>query len=386
MKIIPKEECMGCHACFNACPTGAITMDIDEKGFKTYEINEDICIKCGKCKRVCPVINNEEIENNPKAYACINNDEEERIKSSSGGVFSLLAKNILDKKGVVFGAKFDDKWNVIHDYIEDYGGIDKFRGSKYVQSTIGYSYKKAKEFLEEGRRVLFTGTPCQIEGLKGYLGKDYDNLVTQDIICHGVPSPKVWERYREYRRKKDKKEPQNIFFRNKDNGWTLFNMKFDYGNTNYRKKQQNDLFMQAFLRNTILRDSCYNCHFKKKNRVSDITLADFWGINRILPGFNDNKGTSLVIINSKKGKRIFKEIEKDIKYKEVDLFQAIKYNPAMIRSSKKDYKRDKFFENIDDYDFDKLVKKYTSHQKFYIKIMNKTKEIIKKFLYEEAKR
>ena len=378
MEIIPKRKCMGCYACFNACPTGAIIMKEDEKGFKTYGIDKDKCIKCGKCKRVCPVLNNREIANKPKAYACINNNEEERIKSSSGGIFSLLAKNILDKKGVVFGAQFDDKWNVIHDYIEDYGDVDKFRGSKYVQSTIGYSYKKAKEFLEEGRIVLFTGTPCQIEGLKGYLGKDYDNLVTQDIICHGVPSPKVWEKYREYRRKKDKKEPQNIFFRNKDNGWNFYNIKFDYGNTNYRKNQQNDLFMQAFLRNTILRDSCYKCDFKKKNRVSDITLADFWGINRILPDFNDNKGTSLVILNSEKGEKIFKKIENYMIYKEVDLLQAIKYNPAMIESAKMDSKRNEFFENIDDYDFDKLVKKYTSYQKLYIRMINKSKSIIKR--------
>ena len=377
MEIIPKKECVGCHACFNACPTGAISMDSDEKGFKTYSIDKDKCIKCGKCKRVCPVLNNKEITNEIKAYACINNNEDERIKSSSGGVFSLLAKNILNKEGVVFGAQYDNEWNVIHNYIENYGDIDKLRGSKYVQSTIGSSYKKAREFLEEGRFVLFTGTPCQIEGLKGYLEKDYDNLITQDVICHGVPSPKVWKKYREYRRKKDREEPQNILFRNKDNGWNTFNVKFDYGKNSYKKNQQNDLFMQSFLRNTILRDSCYKCHFKKKNRLSDITLADFWGINRILPDFNDNKGTSLVIVNSKKGEKIFKEIESDMMYKEVDLLQAIKYNLAMIESAKMDPKRNEFFENIENYDFDKLVKKYTSRPKLYIRMINKSKAIIK---------
>lgn len=380
MKIIDKEDCMGCHACFNICPTGAISMIENEKGFKTYKIDKEKCIKCNRCRKVCPVLSKESINNTPKAYACINENEEIKIKSSSGGVFSLLAECILNKNGVVFGAGFDNNWNVKHSYVEKIEDIEKFRGSKYVQSTIGDSYKKAKEFLEIGRYVLFSGTPCQIEGLKAFLGKEYDNLYTQDIICHGVPSPKVWRKYLEFRERKDKNKPNGIYFRNKDNGWTTFSMKFDYNKTEYKEVNNKDLFMEAFLRNTVLRDSCYNCHFKKKHRISDITLADFWGIDNIVPEMNDNSGASLVIINSEKGDKLFKEIKEKMRIKQVDFEEAIRYNPSMTKSCNMDTKRENFFENLEKMSFDKLVNKYTTKPSTFKILMNRTKAILKKIL------
>ena len=246
-----------------------------------------------------------------------------------------------------------------------------------MQSSINDAYKKAKEFLEKDRYVLFTGTPCQIEGLKKYIQKDYEKLYTQDIICHGVPSPKVWKKYLEYRESEDKEKPQNISFRNKDNGLKLFNIKFEYLKSKYKQNQNKDIYMQAFLKNTSLRDSCYNCSFKKKNRISDITLADFWGIENVLPEMDDNKGTSLVIVNSIKGQELFEKIKDNIGFKKVDLEDAIKYNKSMIESAKKDKNREKFFENLDKMKFDKLVKKYTYKRGIIRKILSRIKRIFK---------
>lgn len=372
-----KEKCCGCYACYNICKYGAITMVKDEKGFEYPQIDKTRCVNCGICEKVCPIINNQNTSNSVKAYACINKNTQERLESSSGGVFSLIAEKILNKNGVVFGASFDNEYNVEHIYIDKKEELYKLRGSKYVQSKIGNSYKKVKEFLEKDLYVLFTGTPCQIEGLLKYLQKDYEKLYTQDIICHGVPSPKVWQKYLEYRYKKDKNKPKRIYFRNKDDGWTLFNMKFCYDKFYYKQNQKRDLFMQAFLKNTILRDSCYNCRFKKMNRLSDITLADFWGIKNVIPEMYDNKGTSLVIINSIKGNNLFSEIKNNMKIKEVSVDEGIKFNSAMISSVKKDVKREEFFQNLETMSFDKLVKKYTTKSSIIKRVTNKILRILK---------
>lgn len=375
--ICDKNLCTGCTACFNICPNNAIYMEESSEGFTYPVIDKEKCISCGLCTKVCPILNNVKIENKPVAYACINKDEKVRNLSSSGGIFTVLAEEILKNDGVIFGATFDEEYNVVHEYIEKKEDLEKLRGSKYVQSSINDTYKRTKEFLENNRYVLFTGTPCQIEGLKKYLQKDYKKLYTQDIICHGVPSPKVWKKYLEYRKNKDKQKPQNISFRNKDNGWKLFNTKFEYSKFEYKQNQNEDIYMQAFLKNTSLRNSCYNCSFKKKNRVSDITLADFWGIENVLPEMDDNKGTSLVIVNSNKGEEFFEKIKNNINYKEVDLDEAIKYNKSMIESVKQDKNRKKFFENLDKMKFDKLVKKYTYKRGIIKRIYSKIKNILK---------
>lgn len=380
IEIDDKSKCCGCYACFNICPKNAITMCEDEYGFKYPKIDKNKCINCGLCEQVCPTKNKNEIENEPKAYASYNLDEEIRMQSSSGGIFSLIAESILEENGIVFGAKFNEKFEVEHDFIERKEELYKFRGSKYVQSSIGVTYKKAKEFLEKDRYVLFTGTPCQVEGLKAYLKKDYDKLYTQDIICHGVPSPKIWKKYLEYRKKQDKEEPVQINFRQKDFGWNLFALLLQYNNSAYKINHNDDLFMQAFLRNTILRDSCYACNFKKKNRISDITLADFWGIHKILPDMNDNKGISLVIINSEKGNKIFEKIKDKIKYEKINLEEAINFNQSMICSVKKPKHRKEFFENITEENFENSVKKYTKIEKPNIlrRIYRKIKKNINK--------
>ena len=381
INIQNEKDCCGCHACYNICPKNAITMMKDKNGFKYPKTDNDKCINCGLCEKTCPMLKKNKINNKPKAFACINKKDEIRIESSSGGIFSLIAENILNQNGIVFGAMFDERFNVIHSYIEKTEDLYKLRGSKYVQSIIGDNYKKAKDFLENGNKVLFTGTPCQIEGLKLYLQKSYENLYTQDIICHGVPSPKVWETYNNIIKHKFNSKIKRMSFRNKENGWKKYSLKYEFYNDNsFSILNSESVYMKAFLKDLCLRSSCYNCNFKNIERNSDITLADFWGIQNILPEFDDDKGTSLVIINSEKGKEIFEEIKENIKYIETDINKAIKYNQSMLKSAKLPKNRKVFFENLEDMNFDELVKKYLPKTNIFKLVTIKTKKIIKKIL------
>ena len=378
IKIKDKKMCCGCHACYSICPKKAIQMEEDEFGFLYPNINKDICVDCGLCEKVCPILHKNNIKTFSKAYACINKNEKIRLQSSSGGIFSLLADKIINDGGVVFGAAFDKKFYLRHTYVSNKEDIYIFRTSKYIQSDIGDSFCKAKEILNKGKKVLFTGTPCQIEGLLCYLGKEYDNLYTQDIICHGVPSPLVWRKYLDYRRKKDKKVPNDVKFRNKDNGWKKYNLKFTYDDKIYKKNQSEDLYMRSFLNNLSLRDSCYECNFKKYDRLSDITLGDFWGIENIDSNFDDNKGTSLVIIHSNKGEELINSIKENILIKSIDLNEAIKYNASYIKSTKKDEKRRDFFRELDNVRFDKLIDKYCVKTNLLKKFLRRLKTILKK--------
>lgn len=339
------DKCTGCCACSNICPKDAISMNEDNEGFKYPVVDENKCINCGLCVNVCPTINKQiKINNDIKAYACINKDTDIRLKSSSGGIFSVIADYILSNNGIVFGAAFDKAWNVEHTYIEDIDDLDKLRTSKYVQSYIGVNYKYVKEFLEKGKLVLFTGTPCQIAGLKAYLGKDYDNLYCMDIICHGVPSPLVWRRF--LNENYDVDDIKAINFRNKTTGWSGFSFKVQYTNKAIIENRDSNLYMIGFLSDLYLRPSCYNCSFKTVERVSDITIADFWGINEILPKMNDEKGTSLIFIQSNKGKCLINKVKNNIELYEVDVNKAISFNSSMIKSVAKHRHREKFFKEI----------------------------------------
>lgn len=360
MKIVGKSKCSGCHACFNICPKDAITMVPDENGFKHPQIADDLCIHCNLCKKVCPILKDVKKENDIQAYACINKDDEIRKNSSSGGVFYLLAKNILSKNGVVFGARFNDDFEVIHDYVEKVEDIHLFQGSKYVQSTIHDSYKKAKKFLDDNRLVLFTGTPCQIEGLLSYLQKDYPNLITQDIVCHGVPSPKLFKLYKENIKYKYNDDITKINFKKKTNSWKNYEMSIDLKNHHYEISHNDDVYMKAFLNDIALRDSCYQCNAKKKHRLSDITLADFWGIESVLPEMDDDKGTSLVIINSKSGNQLFEEIKDQINYKEIEYEKAIVNNPSLYQSVNRPKNRDTYLNRVTVDNLNDLTKKYTT--------------------------
>lgn len=345
IKIVNKQDCCGCSACNNICPKNAVKMEEDDEGFRYPKVDLSLCVNCGLSERVCPVINKNEHKDEVRlAYAAYNKNEEIRLNSSSGGVFSLLSEYVLKQGGCVFGAAYNDKFEVVHKKIEKPEELNELRGSKYTQSAIGDTYSRAKEELKRGRLVLFTGTPCQIGGLKAYLGKEYENLITQDLICHGVPTPKLWKDYVAYRERISGSPARRTFSRHKFYGWKRYSVLFKFSNnTEYRAPLTDDIYMKAFLRNLCLRPSCYSCAFKSKDRVSDITLADFWGIQNVIPDMDDDKGTSLVVIHSEKGQRIFEKIKKNLTYKETDLEQAIIYNKSMIKSVEKPKKREKFF-------------------------------------------
>lgn len=353
-------------------------MDTDSEGFWYPTVDLARCNDCNLCVEVCPVLQKKEIKNEPKAYACINKDELTRLKSSSGGIFSLIAEKVIDNGGVVFGAKFNDSFEVVHGGIDNKAGLESFRGSKYVQSKIGDTYKQAKEYLNQGKQVLFSGTPCQIGGLKAYLMKPYDNLLCVDLICHGVPSPAVFKKYIEYQENITGSSVKKIAFRNKDEGCKLYSMAILFENSvKYRRNLREDLYLRIFLSDVCLRPSCYSCAFKTLHRESDITLADFWNSQNILPEMDGEKGTSLVFINSQNGEKMFKKIQDDMMYKDVDINNAVDYNRAAIKSANLNPKRDVFFKEFNHLDFDVLAEKYS-----YNENKNRYKKLIRKALHK----
>lgn len=321
IEIEEKKNCCGCNACVQVCPKQCISMKEDREGFLYPEVNQDICVDCHLCERVCPVLNQGKERKPLKVYAAKNKDEEIRRQSSSGGIFTLLAEQVIDEGGVVFGARFNENWEVVHSYTETKDGLAAFRGSKYVQSRIGDNYKKAESFLKSGRKVLFSGTPCQIAGLKLYLRKEYENLQTVDFICHGVPSPGVWREYlkEEIARQcdgknsvlshpieKEKIRIKHISFRNKKLGWKKYSFALTLSvpdghgaeNTVLLSEPLNkNLFLRGFLADLYLRPSCYACPAKCLKSGSDVTIGDFWGIERVMPEMDDDKGVSVVMVN-----------------------------------------------------------------------------------------
>lgn len=373
-----KKECCGCASCANICPKNCIAMISDEEGFLYPQVNKDLCINCNLCEKSCPIINLKKSDNKPVVYGCYNKDEEVRMGSSSGGVFHILCDFIIRQNGVVFGAEFDENFDVCHGYAETLEECEKFRGSKYAQSIIGDSYSTAKAFLDKKRTVLFTGTPCQIAGLYSFLKKDYPNLYTQDIACHSVPSPKVWNEYKEIISCGEK--IKNIQFRNKETGWTTgtFKAYLEDGKM-MAQPYAETTFMKGFLNGLYSRPSCYDCKFSSISRQSDITLADFWGVNSFYPELFDNKGTSLVFVNSEKGKKIFVFAKEHLKYRKVKIEKALWYNPALNSSASENPNRDSFFNSKESleqnvksnlYDFKVSAKnyKYTFFEKVKFKI------------------
>lgn len=350
--ITDKHNCCGCSACVSICPKHCITMQSDNEGFLYPKVNEADCIDCGLCEKVCHELHPFEERKPQKVYAAINKDEEVRLKSSSGGIFYLLAEKTIAEGGVVFGARFDEQWQVMIDYAETREGIMVLMGSKYVQARMGTAYTDAKRFLTQGRKVLFSGTPCQIAGLHHFLRKSYDNLLTVDVICHGTPSPKVWSRYLDEVVIAGRKAITDVQFRNKRNGWKAFNFTIGYNKDEQAislcSHHNENHFMKAFLQDLILRPSCHQCQAKSGRSHSDITLADFWGIKSEMPEMDDDKGTGLVLVNTEKGQSAF-DLSK-IYYKESVNEIAIRHNPAYYRSVVAHPKRGEFFNCLDETD------------------------------------
>ena len=323
-----------------------------------------------------------------KVYACYNKDKDVRLSSSSGAVFSSLAEYVLNKKGIVYGvALSEDCYSAEFVAVMDRNGLTKLRGSKYLQAKVGDTFKKVEVELQAGRLVLFTGTGCQVNGLKKFLGKDYDNLICMDVICHGAPSPALWKKYAEYQEKKNCGKLKGINFRCKDDSWTDFGMKEVLADIPRGKAKQLyiskdiDPYMQMFLRDYCLRPSCYECAAKKE-KMSDLTVADFWGIKEVAPEMNDGLGTSLALIRTKKGQEIFNDIICEMKLKEVTYEVGVKGNPAEYKSCVRPSQRDTFFDDMHTMSFEELEGKYAAPIKYSLKtrIKRKIKKMIKSML------
>lgn len=370
---ILKLYCSACTACASVCPKRCISFKKDNQGFEIPVINTEKCISCDLCEKVCSALH-PELGRKVKECLILRTKNSSVIKeSSSGGIFYFIAKDIIHHQGVVFGAKFNKEMEVIHDYAESIEDIKDFMGSKYVQSHIGDSFKQVKQFLIDGRRVLFSGTPCQIAGLKKYLKKDYNNLITIDFICHGVPSPLVLKKYLRWRKatfiRKEGIQSikiENFSFREKSFGWKRFSMFFKYSYKDITGKQHTehtstpldeDVYMKGFLADLYLRPSCYHCKTKCFTSNSDITLADAWGIWNITNRFSDDKGASLVIIHSEKGNNAIQLISDYMEEPfpvEEDFIHT--NNPAAYYSAKPHKNRKLFYKLLErDISFDEII-------------------------------
>lgn len=344
INIIQKEDCCGCEACYQVCPVNCISKETDSEGFYYPIVDMTSCINCNLCEKVCPIIQQTKLRKPLYVYASKNKDEIIRRNSSSGGIFTLLAEKIIDEGGVVFGVKYNDDWKAIHAYTETKVGISEFRGSKYIESIIGDSFILVKRFLKQGRKVLFSGTPCQIRGLNLFLrNKKYDKLLTIDFVCHGVPSPGIFSEYLNQVIKNNSIDNiTSISFRDKKTGWKKFSLTIESKERVISNTLEEDIFMRGFLSDLYLRPACHKCPSKNFKSGSDITLADYWGVHKVLSEFDDDKGVSLIFINSEMGKNIYESI--DTISIATSYSNAVKYNPSVEKSSAIPPNRSIFFE------------------------------------------
>ena len=343
-----KEKCCGCGSCEQICPKHAIVMKEDNEGFLYPYVDYEKCNNCRLCEKKCPIGDYEnKTDNIRQCYLAYDKNIDNRINSSSGGVFSLLAKRILTNHGIVSGASFDEHWNVHHICIDNDYKLHMLMGSKYLQSRMENIYNEIEYYLKEGRTVLFSGVECQISGLKHFLGREYNNLYTVGVLCHGVPSSRVWHMYLDWQKELNNSSIKKISFRNKDYGWKKYNVKIEFENGNiYSKVFYDDSYMKLFLENICLRPSCYECQHKKLERDADISIGDCWGVENTVPDMDDDLGTSVVLIHSEKGKQLFDSIKEYINHKESVVDEVLPKYADSRHSVDKHVNRRKFFKEI----------------------------------------
>ena len=359
-KLAGKEYCTGCSACAAACPGGCIRMEPDENGFLHPYVEEERCMDCGLCVRICPVLGQRgPASGNMEVWAAISRDAEIRRESSSGGIVSELARWTLNRGGVVFGAAYTETFAVAHREAEDIQTLARLRGAKYAQSLLGDTFRQVKSHLEGGRQVLFCGTPCQVAGLKAYLGKDYGTLITVDFVCHSVPSPGAWQAYVRHRAREDNGGilPSAINLRDKETGWSRYSYsnRFVYKDGHVHSVRSPDsLYMKLFTGGYISRESCANCSFKDGAGAADVTIGDFWGIWNLAPEMDDNKGTSLVLTRTPRGAELLGNISDHLILKQMPLNAAAVENPALVRSASLNQNREKALKLIREENFREL--------------------------------
>lgn len=371
INIVDKSTCCGCTACKAVCPKQCISMKADKDGCFYPQVDLSLCIDCHLCEKVCPELADKTKHRPTATYAAQNNDDTIRRNSSSGGIFSLLAEDTILKGGVVYGARYtDDFLSVEHSRAETIDQLAQFRGSKYLQSQMSDIFTDVKKELLTGRQVLFSGTPCQVAGLNNFLRKKYENLATVDFVCHGVPAPYVWQSYID-----SIKTPIDTIslasMRDKTDGWKKFRMVIGVHDSSGKKKTivdepfGNNKYMQAFLSNMCLRPACYKCPAKGGESGSDITIGDFWGIDQVDPSIDDDKGLSLVMVHTEKGRQLFDRIKCAKSLQDYD--KALRYNPSIEHSVSEPVYRRLFMTKLEHSGFKKAYSTVFS-QKFVKKV------------------
>lgn len=375
-----KEDCCGCGACYNICPKEAVRMIEDNEGFLYPNINENSCINCGLCEKVCPVIHKgmREDGEEPLAYIIRYNKEEIVKESTSGGGFSAFAIPFLEKGGIVYGAGYDDKMNVVCKKTTKIFGLKEMRGSKFVQSSMGMIYRQIQNELKQNKKVLFSGTPCQVAALIGFIGGHPSNLFCVDFVCRGVPSPGLWRNYIDMMEKRFHSKVIGVKFKNKTYGYhaTTMRVKFDNGKIYYASGRI-DPYMKAFVKEMASRPSCGKCAFKGTKRLSDITLFDCYEFSNITGKKDDDKGYTSLFVHTEKGKNMLQQIKNNLICYPEQLERLIDENGIMVRNSAKpNKKRKEFFEQVQNFPIDEAMKKVDA-----ITIKDKMIEKMKIYLY-----
>lgn len=385
--IFRPEDCTGCTACNQICPKQCISLKEDSEGFVYPKVDESVCVDCGLCKKVCPILNSSQGNEPTKVLALKNKDEVIRKSSSSGGVFFEIAKKFLEEGGIVYGCALDENMVARHIKATSESELHKLKSSKYVQSDMGDTMSEIRTLLSKGKRVLFSGTPCQTAGLVNYIGTKCENLFLVDILCHGVPSPKLFREYIELLERQYDGKVISVNFRNKQRGWKRLYMeiRFDNGKRHYVYSGF-DLFEALFLHNISLRPVCYECCFTTTKRHGDITLGDFWGIGKAYPKWDDDKGISVVMLNTEKGREYYEKIASLFIGREEKLELAKAGQRTLYAPTAKNSNRDAFYEMYAKEGCQKALETYTRvpgklEQAYYAMMrwgLDKIRKILKK--------
>lgn len=362
IEIKEKQNCCGCTACVAICPKACIEMREDSEGFLYPTVDKDNCIQCGSCERVCPILNSTpEVPFEQAAYIVQNKNEKVLQESTAGGAFTAIAKYVLKNNGIVFGVELGKDLIARHVYIEDKTELSRFRNSKYVQSCVGGGiHKQVKSFLDHGKIVCFSGTPCQIEGLKKYLGKYYENLITVDVVCRAVPSPLIFRKYVEYQEKKLSDTIRTVRFRDKHYGYkySTMNVITDRNQGNYHQGVESDPWLRAFFSNICDRPSCHHCHFRKQYRESDFTIWDCFYVGRFSKELDNDKGATRVLVHTDKGRKLFDAIKSDFRYIQTTPEGIVAGSKEMKESVIPNERRQIFFNDAQHMDGTELFHKY----------------------------
>ena len=379
IKIEDKSKCCGCWACENVCPVHCITMEMDEEGFRYPKVDLDVCINCHKCEKACPELKPEMDDSKPLANYVIQQKDKGILRNStSGGFYSAVAEYVIKQGGVVFGASFDKDMVLRHTHAETLEDCKQFRGSKYVQSEIQHTFTEMLQYLKEGRLVVFSGTPCQIAGLYGFLGnRKYENLVTVDLVCHGTPSPLLLKKYLAHQAEVNHDKVVDYRSRDKYYGYdySTATIYFEDNKHQYHKGKESDLMLGLYFKNLISRPSCYSCHFKTLNRVSDITIFDCWDAPSVSKEFSRDGATN-VFIHTEKGAKVFEAIKDHFVWAPSNLDSIIKRDGVMIKHHvTPNPKRSEFFKDLQTMTIPQVEEKY-DHKSALRRIIGEVKPIL----------